>query len=155
MLLFRSFCTIFRSFPLNFLWHVGLRTDVNPPRFLPLSSTHHPLRHQHYYQGFNYSSANYSSANYPGLNYLSKNKPVSKQRSIQSNHTIGSQSSREGILLLSSGDELDDEAAHSPLHPTSSFPFSNTDGTDVRQMEQGLLQLLDDFHCGKLQAFGS
>ena len=29
-----------------------------------------------------------------------------------------------------------------------------TDVTDVRQMEQGLLQLLDDFHDGKLQAFG-
>lgn len=29
-----------------------------------------------------------------------------------------------------------------------------TDVTDVRQMEQGLLQLLDDFHEGKLQAFG-
>ncbi|XP_076358719.1 uncharacterized protein LOC143251188 isoform X3 [Tachypleus tridentatus] len=28
------------------------------------------------------------------------------------------------------------------------------DLTDVRQMEQGLLQLLDDFHSGKLQAFG-
>lgn len=29
-----------------------------------------------------------------------------------------------------------------------------TDITDVRQMEQGLLQLLDDFHSGKIQAFG-
>lgn len=28
-----------------------------------------------------------------------------------------------------------------------------TDVADVRQMEQGLLQLLDDFHSGKLQAF--
>ena len=29
-----------------------------------------------------------------------------------------------------------------------------TDKADVRQMEQSLLQLLDDFHSGKLQAFG-
>lgn len=29
-----------------------------------------------------------------------------------------------------------------------------TDVADVRMMEQGLLQLLDDFHSGKLQAFG-
>lgn len=29
-----------------------------------------------------------------------------------------------------------------------------TDVADVRQMEQGLLQLLEDFHFGKLQAFG-
>lgn len=29
-----------------------------------------------------------------------------------------------------------------------------TDVADVRVMEQGLLQLLDDFHSGKLQAFG-
>ena len=29
-----------------------------------------------------------------------------------------------------------------------------TDVADVRTMEHGLLQLLNDFHCGKLQAFG-
>ena len=29
-----------------------------------------------------------------------------------------------------------------------------TDVADVRQMEQGLMQLLDDFHSGTLQAFG-
>lgn len=29
-----------------------------------------------------------------------------------------------------------------------------TDVADVRTMEHGLLQLLDDFHSGKLQAFG-
>ena len=29
-----------------------------------------------------------------------------------------------------------------------------TDVADVREMEQGLLQLLQDFHSGKLQAFG-
>lgn len=29
-----------------------------------------------------------------------------------------------------------------------------TEVTDVQQMEQGLVQLLDDFHSGKLQAFG-
>ena len=34
--------------------------------------------------------------------------------------------------------------------PTHSFI---TDVADVRQMEQGLLRLLDDFHSGKLQAF--
>lgn len=30
-----------------------------------------------------------------------------------------------------------------------------TDVADVRTMEHGLLQLLNDFHCGKLQAFGN
>lgn len=29
-----------------------------------------------------------------------------------------------------------------------------TDVSDVREMEQGLLNLLNDFHSGKLQAFG-
>ncbi|CAH1798671.1 unnamed protein product [Owenia fusiformis] len=42
--------------------------------------------------------------------------------------------------------------------PTSGRPCQEhsflTDVADVRQMEQGLLQLLDDFHSGKLQAFG-
>ena len=30
-----------------------------------------------------------------------------------------------------------------------------TDVADVRVMEQGLIQLLEDFHSGKLQAFGT
>ena len=30
-----------------------------------------------------------------------------------------------------------------------------TDVADVREMEKSLLQLLDDFHLGKLQAFGN
>nr|XP_045014850.1 coiled-coil domain-containing protein 28A [Jaculus jaculus] len=30
-----------------------------------------------------------------------------------------------------------------------------TDVSDVQEMERGLLSLLNDFHCGKLQAFGN
>lgn len=30
-----------------------------------------------------------------------------------------------------------------------------TDVSDVQEMEKGLLSLLDDFHSGKLQAFGN
>lgn len=39
------------------------------------------------------------------------------------------------------------------VHRTMEHSFL-TDVADVRQMEQGLLQLLEDFHLGKLQAFG-
>ena len=43
----------------------------------------------------------------------------------------------------------DSEARHTTEHTFL------TDVADVRQMEQSLLQLLDDFHLGKLQAFGT
>jgi len=52
------------------------------------------------------------------------------------------------ILGAKSADE-DAEARHTTEH---SFL---TDVADVRQMETSLLQLLDDFHLGKLQAFGN
>jgi len=59
------------------------------------------------------------------------------------------------------------DAAHPPAIPprTSHASTSSrakapehsflTDVADVREMEKGLLSLLDDFHSGKLQAFGS
>jgi len=52
------------------------------------------------------------------------------------------------ILGAKSGEE-GAEARHTTEH---SFL---TDVADVRQMEHSLLQLLDDFHLGKLQAFGN
>ncbi|KAF8784568.1 coiled-coil domain-containing protein 28A-like [Argiope bruennichi] len=42
--------------------------------------------------------------------------------------------------------------AQSTSRPCEQHTFL-TDITEVRQMEQGLLKLLDDFHLGKLQAF--
>ena len=51
------------------------------------------------------------------------------------------------VINKAASDETD-EASHITEH---SFL---TDVADVRQMEQSLLQLLDDFHLGKLQAFG-
>lgn len=38
--------------------------------------------------------------------------------------------------------------------PPTLRAFNKRDVTDVRQMEQGLLKLLEDFHSGKLRAFG-
>ena len=52
-------------------------------------------------------------------------------------------------MLLTGGDKSTEDVAM--LTTEHSFL---TDVADVRQMEQGLLQLLDDFHQGKLQAFG-
>jgi len=52
------------------------------------------------------------------------------------------------ILGAKPGDE-GAEARHTTEH---SFL---TDVADVRQMEHSLLQLLDDFHLGRLQAFGN
>ncbi|XP_039595451.1 coiled-coil domain-containing protein 28B isoform X1 [Polypterus senegalus] len=44
-----------------------------------------------------------------------------------------------------------------PVKPLQSSPLQHsflTDVSDVREMEGGLLSLLNDFHSGKLQAFG-
>lgn len=51
----------------------------------------------------------------------------------------------------SKGAKLGDEGAVARHTTEHSFL---TDVADVRQMEHSLLQLLDDFHLGKLQAFG-
>ncbi|WAR08494.1 CC28B-like protein [Mya arenaria] len=55
----------------------------------------------------------------------------------------------------------DTEKTNGQDHPTPSVnerPCKEhsflTDVADVRVMEQGLLQLLEDFHSGKIQAFG-
>jgi len=51
------------------------------------------------------------------------------------------------VVIQKSSEDVT-EATHTTEH---SFL---TDVADVREMEQSLLQLLDDFHLGKLQAFG-
>ncbi|XP_074658235.1 coiled-coil domain-containing protein 28B-like [Tubulanus polymorphus] len=51
---------------------------------------------------------------------------------------------------LSSGKHVDSGGSNRPCKEHTFL----TDVADVREMEQGLLQLLDDFHSGKLQAFG-
>lgn len=56
------------------------------------------------------------------------------------------QTEGKGILKYRSGSVIEKTLQHQ-----HNF---HSDVTDVRQMEQGLLQLLDNFHSGKLQAFG-
>lgn len=48
----------------------------------------------------------------------------------------------------------DNEREDDVTRPCAEHSFL-TDIADVREMEQGLLQLLQDFHAGKLQVFGS
>lgn len=66
--------------------------------------------------------------------------PVSMQPSADSS------ASKQGVLK-------GDKAVVNTNRPCNEHSFL-TDVADVRTMEQGLLQLLDDFHSGKLQAFG-
>lgn len=61
----------------------------------------------------------------------------------------GGQSSRPEHTQRGSGQPQ----SHSPMSTPTHTP-ATTAGTDVRQMERDLLQLLDDFHAGKLLAFG-
>jgi len=55
-------------------------------------------------------------------------------------------------LCISGAAKSADEAVEARHTTEHSFL---TDVADVRQMEHSLLQLLDDFHLGKLQAFGN
>lgn len=56
------------------------------------------------------------------------------------------------LNIYISGVKSADEGAEARHTTEHSFL---TDVADVRQMEHSLLQLLDDFHLGKLQAFGN
>ncbi|XP_065220825.1 uncharacterized protein LOC135845891 isoform X2 [Planococcus citri] len=54
----------------------------------------------------------------------------------------------------SGGTRILDHRPPRPPQPNLSKLQNKKDAMDVRQMEQALLQLLDDFHSGKLRAFG-
>ncbi|GAB6032548.1 hypothetical protein CHUAL_011441 [Chamberlinius hualienensis] len=62
-------------------------------------------------------------------------------------------SKRSGNLLSSSA-VASASAEHKFSTKPTAFKTNRKDVTDVQKMEQGLVQLLDDFHSGQLQAFG-
>ncbi|XP_070568874.1 coiled-coil domain-containing protein 28B-like [Ptychodera flava] len=64
-------------------------------------------------------------------------------RASKSRHSHKAQKDKDKIL----------SAASTKHRPCKEHVFL-TDVADVRQMETGLLQMLDDFHSGRLQAFG-
>jgi len=105
---------------------------------------------------FNSSAVLWAASAQPGSDTMSQDSKSGGVKS-KTSHTTGSQlppsiHQRPKNSTLSKGinKSTDDvsEARHTTEH---SFL---TDVADVRQMEQSLLQLLDDFHLGKLQAFG-
>ncbi|XP_074602254.1 coiled-coil domain-containing protein 28B isoform X1 [Brevipalpus obovatus] len=60
--------------------------------------------------------------------------------------------SYRNLLANNSNLRLTGKPSSQPSNPTHSSLIA--DVADVRSMEQGLLRLLDDFHSGRLQAFG-
>ncbi|XP_027865934.1 coiled-coil domain-containing protein 28A [Xiphophorus couchianus] len=90
-----------------------------------------------------------------------KNSSSSRGRNVGNNHNTGSISSqrnrnRRGVRDSKArypqavgGNKNQGQAA-----PVIQHSFL-TDVSDVQEMEKGLLSLLDDFHSGKLQAFGN
>ncbi|KAG8190185.1 hypothetical protein JTE90_011909 [Oedothorax gibbosus] len=89
-------------------------------------------------------------------------KPLAKSQSeIQVNTTNSlsvSQNSKNSLMTYSSSGTFYDHSRKKMdvrLPPKPVQSSSGKDTTDFRQMEQGLLQLLEDFHCGKLEGFGS
>ncbi|GIY85906.1 coiled-coil domain-containing protein 28B [Caerostris darwini] len=69
-----------------------------------------------------------------------------------------SQNSKNSLMTYSSSGTFYDHSKKKVdvrIAPKPVQPSNVKDTTDFRQMEQGLLQLLEDFHCGKLEGFGS
>lgn len=68
-----------------------------------------------------------------------------------------SQNSKQSLMTFSSSGTFYDHGRKKVdvrIPPKPAQATTVKDATDFRQMEQGLLQLLEDFHSGKLQAFG-
>ncbi|XP_054707615.1 uncharacterized protein LOC129217354 [Uloborus diversus] len=91
----------------------------------------------------------------------SENTLAKSQSEIQVNTTNSlsvSQTSKNSLMTYSSSGTFYDHSkkrADIRVPPKPAKPSNGKDATtDFRQMEQGLLQLLDDFHSGKLEAFG-
>ncbi|GFU05894.1 coiled-coil domain-containing protein 28B [Nephila pilipes] len=91
----------------------------------------------------------------------SDNTLAKSQSEIQvcaTNSLSVSQNSKNSLMTYSSSGTFYDHSKKKvdvriPPKPVQSSNVKDT--TDFRQMEQGLLQLLEDFHCGKLEGFGS
>ncbi|GIY08433.1 coiled-coil domain-containing protein 28B [Caerostris extrusa] len=65
-----------------------------------------------------------------------------------------SQNSKNSLMTYSSSGTFYDHSKKKVdvrIAPKPVQPSNVKDTTDFRQMEQGLLQLLEDFHCGKLE----
>ncbi|XP_042901161.1 uncharacterized protein [Parasteatoda tepidariorum] len=89
-------------------------------------------------------------------------KTLAKSQSeIQVCHTNSlsvSQTSKNSVMTFSSSGTFyghSKKKAEVRIPPKPPQSSSAKDAADFRQMEQGLLQLLEDFHSGKLAGFGS
>ncbi|XP_035278055.1 coiled-coil domain-containing protein 28A-like isoform X2 [Anguilla rostrata] len=93
-----------------------------------------------------------SSTNQPPLAVPNRKIPLSSSRSLDYS-CMG----RQKAKYCRGG--RDKQRPQSLVGKTSqSAPIQHsflTDVSDVQEMEKGLLSLLNDFHCGKLQAFGN
>ncbi|KAK2141256.1 hypothetical protein LSH36_1134g02052 [Paralvinella palmiformis] len=80
---------------------------------------------------------------------MASRKTTSSHRSRPTTLSAGSRQKTTSHSTSGKANKSQDGSTSRPC-PEHSFL---TDVADVRQMEQGLLQLLEDFHSGKLQAF--
>ncbi|KAK3775303.1 hypothetical protein RRG08_030972 [Elysia crispata] len=76
---------------------------------------------------------------------------MEKEQKDQAVGSVGCQAKKE---KMKNKESLSSARKVSVTRPAKEHTFL-TDVADVRTMEHGLLQLLNDFHCGKLQAFGN
>ncbi|CAL1270870.1 unnamed protein product [Larinioides sclopetarius] len=90
----------------------------------------------------------------------SENTLAKSQSEIQvcaTNSLSVSQNSKNSLMTYSSSGTFYDHSKRKVdvrIPPKPAQPSNVKDMTDFRQMEQGLLQLLEDFHCGKMEGFG-
>ncbi|TNM94122.1 hypothetical protein fugu_002298 [Takifugu bimaculatus] len=98
----------------------------------------------------------------PAVGSAQKPSASSGRRHVGYSHNTGAQSSqksksRRGVRDKSrSHQAMGPKSTQNPVQPATTIQHSFlTDVSDVQEMEKGLLSLLNDFHSGKLQAFGN
>ncbi|XP_029695728.1 coiled-coil domain-containing protein 28A isoform X1 [Takifugu rubripes] len=98
----------------------------------------------------------------PAVGSAQKPSASSGRRHVGYSHNMGAQSSqksksRRGVRDKSrSHQAMGPKSTQNPVQPATTIQHSFlTDVSDVQEMEKGLLSLLNDFHSGKLQAFGN
>ncbi|KAI8129978.1 hypothetical protein FF38_04657 [Lucilia cuprina] len=111
------------------------------------SDSHHHHYHQHQHQYHN-ASSNINSNNH---NVIDNTPLIQRRKPNVNNATISVSAGYPGLISSANIGSLSDKFDQRPIKHHSFV----SEVPDVKHMERALLGLLDDFHSGKLKAFGS
>ncbi|XP_023308127.2 probable serine/threonine-protein kinase tsuA isoform X1 [Lucilia cuprina] len=111
------------------------------------SGSHHHHYHQHQHQYHNASSNNNSNNH----NVIDNTPLIQRRKPNVNNAAISVSAGYPGLISSANIGSLSDKFDQRPIKHHSFV----SEVPDVKHMERALLGLLDDFHSGKLKAFGS